>query len=367
MKLRQSVLTIGAILMVLISFQGLAQNTPVKRKLRVGLKVDPPYVMKDNDGDYYGLSVDVWYKISSDLAIPYEFKEYTHNQDMIVGLVGGRKIDLAINPLPYSGQRARQLDVTLPFLTSSMAVAVKDSKESQIIVFFSNLASASFLKLFGVLVLIVFAFGVIVWLVEKRYNPTDFRDGIYGVMDGIWWSTVTITTVGYGDKTPKTTLGKIISMLWMFAAISLISSFTATIASTLTVNRLETEINTLQDLKKVGKIGTIRNSDTEDYLTRLQLKPFKRYDSTEEGLEDLKNGVIKAFVYDRAVIHFLIAEQNLGDQIKLVPTMFNKHYLSWLLTKNSPYSRQINPEIADFLGRESWNKYLQKYNMESME
>ncbi len=351
------------ILLGLPSLKAQNQNTPLKTKFRVGLKVDPPYVMKDNDGDYYGLSVDVWYKISSDLAIPYEFIEYTHTQDMIVSLAG-RKIDLVINLLSYSGQRARQLDVTLPFLTSSMAVAVRSTNESQIIVFFSNLASPSFLKLFGVLVLIVFAFGIIVWLVEKQYNPTDFRDGIYGVMDGIWWSTVTITTVGYGDKTPKTTLGKMISMLWMFAAISLISSFTATIASTLTVNRLETEINTLQDLNKIGKIGTVRNSDTEDYLVRHQLKPFKKYDSTEEGLEDLDNGVIKAFAHDRAVIHFFITEQNLGDQIKLVPTMFNKHYLSWLMTRNNLYYRQINPEIADFLGRESWEKYLQKYSME---
>lgn len=365
MTFKKYILSLSIILLLVGSVNAQGGTEQLKPKLRVGLKVDPPYVMKEVDGTYYGLSVDIWIKVSSDLTIPYEFVEYTHIQDMVYGL-SSRKIDIAINPLTVSSQRVRQLEVTQPFLTSSMAVAIQNSNDSQIIVFFSNLASGSFLELFGVLVLIVFGFGVIVWFVERQYNPTDFRDGIYGVMDGIWWSTVTITTVGYGDKTPKTTVGKIISMVWMFAAISLISSFTATIASTLTVNRLETEVNTLRDLKKIGRIGTIRNSDTEDYLSKHQIELFKTYESTTEGLEDLRKGIIKAFAYDRAVIHYLIADLNLDDEIKLVPTVFNRHFLSWNMRRQHPLYRQINPLVADFIGRESWEKYLQKYNMEHM-
>ncbi len=345
--------------------QGMGQTEPLssQRKIRVGLKVDPPYIIKQNDG-FYGLSVDIWVKISNELGIAYEFVEYTHTQDIIVGLVS-RKIDMTINPLTGSGQRIRQLDVSQPFLTSSMGVAISHVEDSQTQVFFSNLFSLSFLKLFGILVLIVFAFGFIVWFVEKKYNPTDFRDGIYGIMDGIWWSTVTITTVGYGDKTPKTTVGKIISMLWMFAAISLISSFTATIASTLTVNRLDVEVNTLQDLKKIGRIGTIRNSDTEDYLVRHQIKAYKRYNSVEDGLADLANGVIKAFAYDKAAIHYLVTEKCINDKVRLLSTTFNRHYLSWLTTRNHPIYRLINPSIADYPMREEWEKDLRKYNMEN--
>lgn len=338
-------------------------NEKKSKKMIVGLKVDPPYIMKDNDGSYYGLSVDIWYKISSDLSISYEFREFVHVQDMIVAL-GGNKIDLAINPLPVSGQYIRKLDVTQPFLTSRMAIAIRNEPQSQIKVFLSNLFSISFLKLLALLVVIVFIFGILVWGAEKQYNPTDFRDGIYGIMDGLWWSTVTITTVGYGDKTPKTTIGKVISMFWMFATISLISSFTATIASTLTVNRLETKISTLSDLQKIGKVGTIRNSNTEDYLERHQITPWLRYNSARAGLENLREGTINAFVYEHEVIDYLTMELNMGSQIKLIPTMFNKHYLSWLMTKNHPLFKKINPLIADFLGRDSWEKYLQKYNIE---
>ncbi|WP_338327313.1 potassium channel family protein [Porphyromonas gingivalis] len=49
--------------------------------------------------------------------------------------------------------------------------------------------------------------------------------------DAIWWSYVTITTVGYGDKYPVTTEGRIIAMFLMTAGVGLFGTFTAYIAS----------------------------------------------------------------------------------------------------------------------------------------
>ncbi|GAD04533.1 cAMP-dependent Kef-type K+ transport system [Porphyromonas crevioricanis JCM 15906] len=49
--------------------------------------------------------------------------------------------------------------------------------------------------------------------------------------DAIWWSYVTITTVGYGDKFPVTTEGRLIAMFLMTAEVGLFGTFTAYIAS----------------------------------------------------------------------------------------------------------------------------------------
>jgi voltage-gated potassium channel len=49
--------------------------------------------------------------------------------------------------------------------------------------------------------------------------------------DSIWWAFVTMTTVGYGDKVPMTTGGRIIGVIIMFFGLALLSSFTATISS----------------------------------------------------------------------------------------------------------------------------------------
>jgi voltage-gated potassium channel len=55
--------------------------------------------------------------------------------------------------------------------------------------------------------------------------------------DALWWSYVTITTVGYGDKFPVTTEGRIIAVVLMTAGVGLFGTFTAFISSLLLVKR----------------------------------------------------------------------------------------------------------------------------------
>ena len=49
--------------------------------------------------------------------------------------------------------------------------------------------------------------------------------------DAIWWSYVTITTVGYGDKFPVTTEGRIIAAILMTVGVGLFGTFTAYVSS----------------------------------------------------------------------------------------------------------------------------------------
>jgi len=51
------------------------------------------------------------------------------------------------------------------------------------------------------------------------------------LMDAIWWSFVTITTVGYGDVTPTTLGGRLTGVIVMVFGIGLLGMFTATVAS----------------------------------------------------------------------------------------------------------------------------------------
>ncbi len=46
----------------------------------------------------------------------------------------------------------------------------------------------------------------------------------------MWWALVTITTVGYGDITPLTTIGRFVASALMFVGLALISSVTAIIS-----------------------------------------------------------------------------------------------------------------------------------------
>lgn len=60
---------------------------------------------------------------------------------------------------------------------------------------------------------------------------TDPNSNIKTAEDALWWSYVTITTVGYGDKFPVTTGGRIIGALLMTGGVGLFGTFTAFISS----------------------------------------------------------------------------------------------------------------------------------------
>mgnify|MGYP001293428771 CR=1 FL=1 len=59
----------------------------------------------------------------------------------------------------------------------------------------------------------------------------DPASNIKTAEDAIWWAYVTITTVGYGDKYPVTTEGRIIAAFLMTTGVGLFGTFTGFVAS----------------------------------------------------------------------------------------------------------------------------------------
>ena len=72
--------------------------------------------------------------------------------------------------------------------------------------------------------------------------------------DGLWWALVTITTVGYGDITPISTLGRIIAGALMVMGIGFIATITAAVSSYFISSFNDNEV-TINDLgEKLDKI-----------------------------------------------------------------------------------------------------------------
>ena len=71
-----------------------------------------------------------------------------------------------------------------------------------------------------------------------------------------------------GDATPVTTSGRILGTFWWFFSLIIVATYTANLAAFLTVTRMETPIESLEDLANQHKIryGTVADSSLQYFF-----------------------------------------------------------------------------------------------------
>ncbi len=84
------------------------------------------------------------------------------------------------------------------------------------------------------LIFFIFLFGYLFYVSEP-----DVRN----LGDGLWWALVTITTVGYGDITPVTTLGRVVASSLMLLGLGLIATITAIVSAKFIQNFVDHHTN----------------------------------------------------------------------------------------------------------------------------
>ena len=84
-------------------------------------------------------------------------------------------------------------------------------------------------------------FGLIVVLIVGGATGLAYFEDDRSFPDALWWATVTLTTVGFGDIFPTSPGGRVIGVVLMFFGIGALGMFTATIAGVFVETRLRKE------------------------------------------------------------------------------------------------------------------------------
>ena len=86
---------------------------------------------------------------------------------------------------------------------------------------------------------------------ESRAENTQMKT----LLDALWWCIATVTTVGYGDVVPVTSLGRIMAIIYMFFGITLIAVLLAVISNNFYRKRIEKQ----ESEKKEQETNYLRN------------------------------------------------------------------------------------------------------------
>ena len=198
------------------------------------------------------------------------------------------------------------------------------------------------------------------WLSERKKNPQHFGVGLDGIWSGFWWSAVTLTTVGYGDKAPQTLIGRVLALIWMFTGLIFISSFIAAMTTTLTMSQLTSAIRGPQDLAGPGVwVATISGSTSEAYLRQHRIA-LKHYPTPLAGLRGVLAGEVDAIVYDAPLLRYL-ATAEIQGKVEVLPTAFERQAYGIALPTGSHLRESINRVLLDKTRQPEWDDTLYRY------
>lgn len=345
-----------ALISLVFSLSFLGAASAADEALVVGTKEAPPFVMKNSEGELTGISIDLWRSVAQKMGIESKFVEKDLT-GLIQGLQTG-ELNASMAALTVTSEREAVIDFSHPFYASSLAIATT-GQEVGVWSTAKKLISAEFMYAVGALCALLLAVGFLLWFVEHRQNREQFGgSAVEGIGAGFWWAAVTMTTVGYGDKAPTTLLGRIIGFIWMFAAIILISSFTAAIATSLTLGAMEPSVKGYDDLAK-SRVITVKNSSSAAFLREEGIS-FKTADTPTQALEVLNEGRADAVVFDEPLLKYYAAQPG-NENVTILPQTFMTQNYAIALPQGSPLRERLNRQLLQFLSTPEWADIQQRY------
>ncbi len=342
----------------------------VPSRLRVATREVPPFAMQNEEGQWTGISIDLLREVKVELEsesgqeIEIEFQVLTLAE--MLDAAENSEVDLAVAAITMNYEREKRMDFTHSFHTSGLGIAVgakqRKSGWSGIV---DAILSTTFFRIVAGLVLAMFISAVGIYLFERRSNREQFDKGwVKGISAGMWWAAVTLTTVGYGDKVPRTLGGRLIGLIWMFAGLFIIAGFTAAVTSALTLTELRSRISGPSDLSRI-KVATVEGSTSSDYLRSRHIM-FAKHTDVDSALQSLVAGGCDAVVYDAPILKHQVYQRWSGEAFVL-PAFFERQNYAFALPSDSPLREPINQVLLRQISSPEWDEVLATYFGESQQ
>ncbi len=305
--------------------------------LRVATIVRVPFVLKRGTG-FIGYSIELWDAVAKDLGVTYELVEFNVFGDMLSAVKNG-DVDVAVANISVTAAREDEMDFSHAVFDAGLRMLVrKDLHASPS--WGRLLLSSGVLYTFGMALIILIIVAHLAWLIERHEAHTGFDQGyLKGIGDGFWWAAVTVTTIGYGDKAPRTLPGRMLGLVWMLAGVLLLGTFIGQISSSFATARLTVPIQSPSDLANF-KVATVRGSTAERYLSTHELTALP-YDSPQQVFASILQHKAEVAVFDAPILAYFVATKGRG-KVRLVGPLLRPEKFGFVLPTGSPYRERIN-------------------------
>ncbi|XP_027061185.2 glutamate receptor 2.8 [Coffea arabica] len=268
------------------------------KKLRVGIPVrsgpnEFVNIIRDpctNKTTFTGYSIDVFDSLMKMLPyyVPYEYVPFAKSDgesagtyDDLVYQVFLKNYDAAVGDITIRANRSTYVDFTQPYAESgiTMVVPVYDRRSKNAWVFLKPLTW----DLWVISACFFVFIGFVIWILVHRTNEEFSGSSPHQVATGFWFS-FSILVFAHREKIVSN-LARFVVIIWCFVVLILTQSYTASLASMLTMQQLEPTITHMQDLiRKDDNVGYAKGSFVLGFLKHMKFAEsrLKEYDTLDD-------------------------------------------------------------------------------------
>lgn len=271
-----------------------------KDTLNVAVASFEPLVIKKGD-NYEGFDIDLWNAVAKELDVHTNFV-YMNEFSSIFNAFENNVADVAISGITINHSREQKFDFTHPYKGSGLAIMVKNEGNTDILASLKQLFTGSFLNVWVFFLGFILVVAHIIWLTEKGSEAFDDKYST-GIWQSLWWTFVTVTTVGYGDKVPGKPLSKVMAVLVMMVGIGVAGVAIAGITSITQMEVLKYSVNSKEDLSG-KKVATIEGTTSEKFLNDNGAYVIASK-NVENAILQLEANKVSAVVFDAPVLKYM--------------------------------------------------------------
>jgi ABC-type amino acid transport substrate-binding protein len=321
--------------------------------LRVAVYDVPPYGYVEADGSMAGVSVDLWRRVAEQMEWPFKLIPVSDMETILGGLEHGR-FDAAIGAITITPERAVRVDFSYPAHRSGVAVAIRKETGPIFAIMSYGTALAELSPLIIIILTMLILIGLAMWFIERHVHAVEktSESTVSTLRDGLYWAVVTMTTVGYGDKTPKTTGGRVVAIAWMLSSLVLVSLLSTSLVSRLTADRVESRDGAASIDLRARKLAAVARSSGAEYLDELHLS-YTSYKDLPEALDSLANGQSGAVVNSVGALQYSVSKRY-ARALEIPQGLLAPAYMAIALPEHSPLKKPIDRALIKITNSAEW-------------
>ncbi|MGF1746444.1 transporter substrate-binding domain-containing protein [Vibrio minamisatsumaniensis] len=345
-----------SILLLFPLFSSDASSAPLK----VGVYPCPPFVISSMEGEWSGLSVELWGQIAKEMNIEYTLE--THRLDDLLNSIEAEQIDVGVSCISITPERELFADFSHSFYETHLAIAVK--KQGYLQTLHAIFFNPALWLIIGAVVFISGVIGAFFYLLEHGKNEKLYsmksRTGRW--LESFIMGLLFITRGPFNYFEFNSLTGRIATVFIGVFSMLFIASITAVLASKLTLSQGSSHIEGIKDLADV-EVGAKVATTSSLMLTSFGIR-HKSYVDMPRLLAALEDGEVEAIVADDVVLKYMIGNGRISGQfedLEVLPYQLEKQNYGFIITENNEYEEEINRALLKIRESRKWRKILADY------